>query len=236
MHCENMDRPFFKSTKLGSLMFKMTREENIEFAKRMIVDSIWKEANIEGISATFPQTQEIYEGRTVAGLGVEETVAINNLKHAWWKLIDEIDEPLSSEFVKSMNKEIGGGIIRNAGQLRDFSALISGCNYRPPLPSEESLTEAIEHIEKIENPEKKGLSTFCILAKQQFFPDGNKRTAQLVSNKVLIEHGAGILSVPVEKKLEFGEQLIAYYESDDMETLMKFLATNCLSGMEFDDR
>ena len=36
--------------------FKMSVEDNVEFAKRQIVDSIYKEARVEGINVTFPET------------------------------------------------------------------------------------------------------------------------------------------------------------------------------------
>lgn len=40
----------------------MSIEDNIFYAKRNIVDSIWKEANIEGIDITFPATKAVFEG------------------------------------------------------------------------------------------------------------------------------------------------------------------------------
>lgn len=63
--------------------YKMTQKDNILFAKRNLVDSIYKEAKLEGIGVTFPDTYEIFNGRTVAGLSVDDTIKINNLKHAW---------------------------------------------------------------------------------------------------------------------------------------------------------
>ena len=39
----------------------MSIEDNIFYAKRNIVDSIWKEANIEGIDITFPATKAVRE-------------------------------------------------------------------------------------------------------------------------------------------------------------------------------
>jgi len=51
--------------------YAMTQEENIGLAKRDIADLIYKEANLEGIAVTYPQTQEIYDGRTVAGLTLQ---------------------------------------------------------------------------------------------------------------------------------------------------------------------
>ena len=51
--------------------YKMTQKDNILFAKRNIVDSIYSEAKLEGISVTFPSTYEIFNGRAVAGLSVD---------------------------------------------------------------------------------------------------------------------------------------------------------------------
>ncbi|RGI18241.1 hypothetical protein DXC84_11760 [Ruminococcus sp. TF08-4] len=52
--------------------YQLTLEENIFLAKRNIVDSIYKESRLEGIAITFPETNEIYEGRSVAGMSVDE--------------------------------------------------------------------------------------------------------------------------------------------------------------------
>ena len=63
--------------------FNLTREQNVFIAKRNIVDYIWKSANLEGISITYPETQAIYDGGIVNGLTVDNIIAINNLKYAW---------------------------------------------------------------------------------------------------------------------------------------------------------
>ena len=48
--------------------FQMSVEDNVEFAKRQIVDSIYREACVEGINVTFPETQQIYDGFMVNSL------------------------------------------------------------------------------------------------------------------------------------------------------------------------
>lgn len=63
--------------------YNMTTEENVLYAKRNMVDSIWKSANLEGISVTFSEVQAIYDGANVGHLRIDEIQAINNLKHAW---------------------------------------------------------------------------------------------------------------------------------------------------------
>ena len=45
--------------------FSMEQQDNIFYAKRNIVDSIYSQSKLEGIAVTFPDTQEIYEGRSV---------------------------------------------------------------------------------------------------------------------------------------------------------------------------
>ena len=216
--------------------FHMTKEENIFYAKRMIVDSIWKEAHLEGINATFPDTQEIYEGRSVAGLSVEGAVAINNLKHAWWFVLDSLDDPLSCEYIKTLNEKIGAGIISWAGQLREFNAMITGSTYRPPIPSLNSLQQTIDTICHISPGITQGLKAFALFARNQFFPDGNKRTAQLLANKLLINSCSGIFAVPIDEKRNFGKQLVNYYEKDNLEEFIDYLADTCLDGMDFPDR
>ena len=44
---------------------------------------LWKSARLEGIGVTYPDTEAIFNGLTVQGVSVKDTVAINNLKHSW---------------------------------------------------------------------------------------------------------------------------------------------------------
>ena len=52
------------------------------------MDYIWKSANLEGISVTYPETQVIYDRGIVSGLSVNEVIAINNLKYAWQFILE----------------------------------------------------------------------------------------------------------------------------------------------------
>lgn len=75
------------------------------------------------------------------------------------------------------------------------------------------------------------ITTMCYLMRTQFFNDGNKRTAMLFANKILISNGKGIISVPVDKDIQFGELITKYYESNDMEELKQFVYDECLTGI-----
>lgn len=80
--------------------FSMTREENIFWAKRNLVDYIWKSANLEGIAVTFPETQTIVEGVSVQGKSIDDINNIVQMKHGWQKLFETVGEEFSLGYVK----------------------------------------------------------------------------------------------------------------------------------------
>ena len=210
--------------------YRMTLEENVFYAKRNVVDSIWKEANIEGIAVTFPDTLEIFEGRAVAGLSIDATIAINNLKHAWQFLFDSIDAPVNLAYVRQMNGIIGANLILNAGELRQTDVSVGGTSWRPEIPDYDSAKAEIERIAS-----KLGLDAalemFAYLTRSQLFFDGNKRCAQLIANKMLIQSGSGVLSIPIEEKLEFSRLLVEFYETGDRSELCRFLEEHAIDGL-----
>ena len=60
------------------------------------------------------------------------------------------------------------------------------------------------------------------------FIDGNKRVAQLMANKVLIEHNIGIFQIPIEKLEEFKGMLIEYYETGNDAEIIVFMREWCI--------
>lgn len=212
--------------------FNMTQEENIFLAKRNIVDSIWKEANLEGIAITFPQTQEIFEGRTVSGLTIEQTLIINNLKRSWEFVLDNIEAEIDLRFVREVNSIVGAdNTILNAGTLREYGVQIGGTNWVPEIPTVASVTATLDTIKNNDNPTERGLLYFGEICRGQWFSDGNKRTAQLVANAALIKEGCGVLAIPTQDLLEVRTLLIEYYETNDFTKLSKILYERALEGI-----
>ncbi|MBP1971652.1 prophage maintenance system killer protein [Virgibacillus natechei] len=70
--------------------------------------------------------------------------------------------------------------------------------------------------------------------REQLFWDGNKRTSSLCANKILIENGNGILSVPEEHLEEFNEKLSKFYEANDYSKIDHFLYDKCLFGINYE--
>ena len=213
--------------------YNMSIEENLFYAKRNIVDSIWKSSHIEGIDITFPETQKIYDGGNVAKLRVDEIQTINNLKHAWAYILNSIGSENNIDTLKSINSLVGSNLVDRAGEIRAYDVSIGGTSWKPEIPNEENIKNEMANFEKIKCATDRALTIMCYLMRSQIFSDGNKRTAMLFANKIMIENGKGIISIPVEKDVEFGERLIKFYETNQMDDLKLWLFDNAIDGIKY---
>ena len=214
--------------------FQMTREENIFVAKRNIVDYIWKSAKLEGLGVTYPDTEAIYNGMRAPNVKVTEIVAVNNLKHAWQFLLDNLDVLPDYNYICYLNKIIGGdNLIVNAGYLRKVPVSIGGTSWKPDMPIESVIKEEIEEVFRIENPTQRSITLMLYLMRKQMYIDGNKGTSMLAGNQIMIANGCGIISVPIECQPAFTKLLIEYYESNDMSEISEFVYEKCIDGIDF---
>ncbi len=212
--------------------YSLSVADNILYAKRNIVDSIYTEARLEGVAVTYPDTQELYEGRTIAGLSIEDTIKVNNLKHAWQFILDNVDYPLSLRFIRQVNSEIGNGIVLDAGNIRMSDVKIGGTSWKPDIPDEVEIHSYLDTLlaDNSKSTTQKAIETMLYIMRSQMFMDGNKRTAQLVANKIMISGGAGIISIPVDKQRDFITHLIDFYETGDNTKIASFVYENCVDG------
>lgn len=82
----------------------MSRKDNIMLAKRNIVDSIWKSANLEGIAVTFPEIEMIFDGLVAKDMIIKDINAIINLKKAWEFITDYADYSIDYGYICMINK------------------------------------------------------------------------------------------------------------------------------------
>ena len=214
--------------------YNMTQEQNIFLAKRNIVDSIYKSSHIEGIDITFPETQKIFDGGNVSKLRIDEIQTINNLKHAWLFVLNSINNKNDLNLLKSINSIVGSNLVDKAGNKRNYNVSVGGTDYKPEIPDEKKVEKYIN--DTISDSSKtitdRAITIMCYLMRTQFFNDGNKRTSMLFANKILIENGKGIISVSVDKDVEFGNKILEFYETNDNTKLKQFIYDECLDGIK----
>lgn len=214
--------------------FNMTREQNIFAAKRGIVGYIYKSAKLEGLGVTYPDTAAIFQGAAAPGVRVSDIVAVNNLKHAWQFMLDTLDVPMDYAYLCKLNQIVGGdNLIIDAGYIRKLPVSIGGTSWKPPMPDEDDIKAELAQLAQIQNPTEQAIAVMLYCLRGQFFLDGNKRTAMLTANQIMIRGGHGIISVPEELIRDFTQHLVDFYESGSTDGIAEFLYENCIDGMAF---
>ncbi len=212
--------------------YQMTREDSLFVARKYIKDNIYKSMKMEGVGITFPETVSILEGYVPGGMRVEDVYSVVNLKRAWMLILEELDTPMSLSFIKEINHQVGRDIYRKAGGFRDFPVRITGTTYQPPLPDFSKASEEILQILQCSNGTECALRLMFYLMRAQLFSDGNKRTAMLVANQMLLSEGLGYVSVEETDVKDFLELLISFYEDNDPEKIMSFTYERALHGLD----
>jgi len=213
--------------------YKMSKEDNIFFAKRKLVDNIYKSANLEGIAVTFADTYSFMNNVNTGNISVDDMLKLKGLKDCWEFVLNTIDDDLTIDYIKKIHFEICK--VQNIVPLGDFrnkDVGITGTSWRPKLPSECNYEEDLKDLLIIPDALDRCISIFCWIQRSQMFLDGNKRVANLVANKEMIKFGQGILSVPVDKIGEYFTKLINYYETNDIRDIKNWIYNNCIDGIE----
>ena len=165
-----------------------------EFRKefeRLSIDLSWKSSQIEGNTYSLLETEILLkENETAAGKSKEEAVMLLNHKEAIDFILENPDylSPLTVSKIEDIHailtKELD--VERN---LRKRRVGITGTNYLP-LDNEFQILEALQNtcelVNERENVLEKALISLILISYIQPFADGNKRTARIVSNAVLM--------------------------------------------------
>ena len=209
-------------------------KQNIDFAKRHLVDTIYKQAILEGVATTFADTESIIEGGIVNNMTSEDIMKIVNLKHAWEFILNKnvILSNTNFALLCEINKMVEEGFYYTAGKIRNVPVTIGGTTWKPELPIESVIKEEIEEIfNRKMNDVDRAVEILLYTMKKQIFIDGNKRTSVIFSNHYLISNGKGIIAIPAELTEEFKKLLIPYYEGKDEEKIKKFIKEKCYMGI-----
>lgn len=212
--------------------YNMSLEDNIFFAKRKLVDNIYKSANLEGIAVTFADIYAFMNNVNTGNISVDDMLKLKGLKDGWEYVINHVNEELTIDFIKKIHFEVcKGQNIYPLGDFRDKDVGITGTSWRPKLPSECDYDKELKEILSNKNKLERCIDLFCWIGRSQMFLDGNKRVANLVANKEMIKNGQGIIAVPVEEIGNYLTRLIKYYETGNNTELKEWIYANCIDGV-----
>lgn len=203
---------------------KISELTEVEYKKeleRLAIDLSWKSSQIEGNTYSLLETERLLiERETAAGKSKEEAIMLLNHKDAIDFIIEHTDYliPLSVSRIEDIHQILinGLGINRN---LRKGRVGISGTNYRP-LDNEFQINEALNKMCEVVNRKKnifeKALLTLVLISYIQPFMDGNKRTARIVSNAILMNYKYCPISFRTVNSIDYKKAILLFYEQNNL--------------------
>lgn len=203
---------------------------NIDFARKHLADTIYKQAILEGVATTLSDTESIIEGGKVNDMSSEDIMKVVNLKHAWEFILNKnvILSKTDYSILCTINKLVEEGFYYSTGILRSTPVKIGGTTWTTDIPIESDIKEDLRNIlEANQDDLEKAIKLLLYVVKKQMFIDGNKRTSVIFANHFLISRGKGLIVIPAEKVEKYKNLLIKYYETDDSKEIEKFIIDNC---------
>jgi Fic family protein len=185
--------------------------------ERLIIELSWKSSRIEGNTYTLLDTEKlILENREAAGHDPNEARMILNHKDAFTFVRENVQEfkTITRANLEELHAILIGGLGVGAG-LRLKPVGVVGSVYQP-LDNGHQIREGLEAlsaaVSRAESSYTKALLTLLGISYLQPFEDGNKRTARLAANAVLLAYGRAPLSYRSVDENEYREAMLVFYE------------------------
>ena len=194
--------------------------------ERLVIELSWKSSKIEGNTYTLLDTEKlILENKEAEGHNKQEAIMILNHKYAFDyihknatkfnNLTKRNLEDLHAILVKDLNVGFG---------LRSKPVGVIGSIYQP-LDNIHQIDEAVEKladvISKNKNAYAKALLALLGISYIQPFEDGNKRTARLMCNAILMAYSFSPLSYRSVNEQDYREAILVFYELNSIMSMKK---------------
>lgn len=200
---------------------ELTDNEYRKEMERLGIDLSWKSSQIEGNTYTLLETERLLrESMTAEGKTREEAVMLLNHKDALSFVLDNPDylKELTVSHIEDIHQLLTKELSIDKG-LRRHRVGITGTNYHP-LDNEfqirEAMRDACELINSKSNIFEKALLTLILLSYIQPFSDGNKRTARITSNAILIANDYCPLSFRSIDSIDYKKAMLIFYEQNNL--------------------
>jgi Fic family protein len=194
--------------------------------ERLGIDLSWKSSQIEGNTYSLLETEKLLkEKQTAQGKTKEEAVMLLNHKDALDYILEEPEhlkeltirriEELHTLLVKELDVDKG---------IRRRRVGVIGTNYRP-LDNEFQIREALEDSCRLINGKEsvfeKALLALVLISYIQAFSDGNKRTARMTSNAILIANRYCPISFRTVDSVDYKKAMLIFYEQNNISAFKK---------------
>ncbi len=196
--------------------------------ERLIIELSWKSSRIEGNTYTLLDTEKlIIENREAPGHDRAEARMIINHKNAFLFVREHATEfkTITRANLEQLHAILVSDLSVGTG-LRKKPVGVTGSLYRPLdnlYQIQEGVDALSQAIARIHTPYAKAMTALLGISYLQPFEDGNKRTARLAANAILLAHACAPLSYRSVDENEYREALLVFYEINSMMPFKKIL-------------
>lgn len=220
--------------KAGAVNYRILEANDVEYT--------FESNRIEGNTLSLQETaMVIAEGITISGKSVREHLeAINHFEAVGFlRELVQTEHHLKEKHILQLHHLVLRGIDKqNAGKYRTVPVRITGSSHIPPEPF--LVAPAMEAMFDWYNESQNRLHPVILAAEMHErlvtihpFIDGNGRTARLVMNFILLQHGYAIANISGD-----AEKRLAYYRSldaarqDDKTGFYRFILNTELQNLQ----
>jgi Fic family protein len=190
--------------------------------ERFVIEFSWKSSKIEGNTYSLIDTEFLLRnGIEAEGKSKYEAKMILNHKKAYLFAVESMREnvPINTAYIEQLHRYVTDGLGVEHG-VRDRIVGITGSRYTP-LAMKQQLKEQLialsEAIASRKKPYEQALVAVLGLSYLQPFEDGNKRTARVLANSLLLRHNYAPLSYRSVDEREYKEATLIFYEQNSIQ-------------------
>lgn len=201
------------------------QEFNREF-ERLAIDLSWKSSQIEGNTYSLLETERLFrEQETASGKTKDEAAMLLNHKAALDFILQHPNyiQPLSLAGIEDIHTLLIKDL-KVARNIRKRRVGITGTNYRP-LDNEFQIRESLQNMVSLINGRsdifEKALLVLVLISYIQPFEDGNKRTARIISNAILLNYQYCPLSFRSVDPIDYKKAMLIFYEQNNISVFKK---------------
>jgi len=207
--------------KFTSNSSKLSMTEYKNELERLAIDLSWKSSQIEGNTYSLLETERLLKDQvTAAGKTKDEATMLLNHKAALDFIIGHTDyvDPITVSGIEDIHSILVNDLDINRN-IRSGRVGITGTNYKP-LENEFQIKEALNSMCELINSKKnvfeKALLALVLISYIQPFSDGNKRTARIISNAILMNHHYCPISFRTIDSIEYKKAMLVFYEQTNI--------------------
>ncbi|KRL85058.1 Fic family protein [Lacticaseibacillus pantheris] len=215
--------------------FALNVGDNQRYAQRGATWLVHTAARFEGVSTSWAQTQTIMDGLGVDGVPLADINVIVYLKRGW-SFVTESDLPFDWQYVRTVNATVAADDSLAPGEFRTGAGLVAlgdGNDFVPPLVDANAEIEYLHDLlASDDSTTYRALKFMYHVMRRQLFWDGNKRTALLAANRLMILGGTGLINVPLNHWARWNDLITAFYRSGDAADIIDWTYQYGIQGPE----